>query len=240
MRSIPENMDSILKNKIFIWTTVIMISTVVTVFLFFFPRGSMIWMFFLLPVVLGHFVLKDRTILLLIGAFTFIMIVTLLLADNYEHIWYSVVNGTMVAEQFRHREIDLELDFNKEINPYPGDIYKFEQVLLNLLTNAKDAIEEKFKGIKASESKRIRIRTRQNDNSVSIEVEDNGIGIKTPDIDKVLMPFFTTKETGKGTGLGLSISYGIIKEMKGTIEISSKRSVGTTVRIILPRNPVKK
>lgn len=152
----------------------------------------------------------------------------------------SITNAiSMVSEQFRHRLIELNLDFDKSINMYPGDIYKFEQVVLNLLTNSKDAIEEKHKGNKFTGKKVVNIRTHQDDQSIYVEVEDNGIGIKTTEIEKVMLPFFTTKETGKGTGLGLSISYGIIKEMKGTVAITSKRNTGTTVRITLPLNPEK-
>ena len=146
---------------------------------------------------------------------------------------------SMVAEQFRHRVIELILDFDKTIKPFPGDIYKFEQVILNLLTNAKDAIEEKQKSSKTSGKKFVRILTHQDEKFIYVEVEDNGIGIKSTELEKVLIPFYTTKETGKGTGLGLSISYGIIKEMQGTVVISSKRMSGTSVLITLPQNPGK-
>jgi PAS domain S-box-containing protein len=164
--------------------------------------------------------------------------------DDLIHGMFDIHDGitnaiSMISEQFRHREIDLVLDFDKNIKPFPGDIYKFEQVILNLLTNAKDAIEEKHKGDKSSGSKVVRISTHMDDKSIYVEVEDNGIGIKSAELEKVLMPFFTTKETGKGTGLGLSISYGIIKEMHGTIVIFSKRNTGTTIQITLPLNPEK-
>jgi PAS domain S-box-containing protein len=152
----------------------------------------------------------------------------------------SITNAiSMISEQFRYNGIEIELDFDKNINPVPGDIYKFEQVILNLLTNAKDAIEEKYKGNKNPGKKYVKIRTYQDLKSIYVEVADDGIGIKSGEIEKVLIPFFTTKETGKGTGLGLSISYGIIKEMQGVIGISSKRNVGTTVQIKLPVNPEK-
>ena len=65
---------------------------------------------------------------------------------------------------------------------------------------------------------------------------DNGMGIKSAELDKIMLPFHTTKKAGKGTGLGLSISYGIIKEMNGTIEIESEYSRWTRVRITLPLN----
>ncbi len=164
--------------------------------------------------------------------------------DDLIHGIFNIHDGitnaiSMVAEQFKHRAIDLVLDFDKNIQPIPGDIYKFEQVILNLVTNAKDAIEEKQKGNKTSGNKFVKICTRQDEKSIYVEVEDNGIGIKSAEIEKVLMPFYTTKDTGKGTGLGLSISYGIIREMQGTIVILSKRTVGTTIQITLPLNPEK-
>ena len=80
----------------------------------------------------------------------------------------------------------------------------------------------------------MKVTTYMDAKSVIVEVIDNGIGIKSTDLDKVMMPFYTTKETGKGTGLGLSISYGIIKEMNGSIVIFSKRNLGTTIKIMLP------
>jgi len=164
--------------------------------------------------------------------------------DDLIHGIFDIHDGitnaiSMISEQFRHRVIELVLEFDKSIKLFPGDVYKFEQVILNLLTNAKDAIEEKHKGSKIAGKKFVKILTHQDEKFIYIEVEDNGIGIKSAELEKVLIPFFTTKETGKGTGLGLSISYGIIKEMQGTVVISSKRMTGTTVLITLPQNPEK-
>jgi two-component system, NtrC family, sensor kinase len=68
-----------------------------------------------------------------------------------------------------------------------------------------------------------------------VAVKDNGIGIKSAELDKVLQPFYTTKIVGKGTGLGLAICYRIVSEMSGTIEIESKRYEGTTFRIRIPK-----
>ena len=65
-------------------------------------------------------------------------------------------------------------------------------------------------------------------------MKDNGIGIKKDILDKIMLPFYTTKESGKGTGLGLSIVFGIVKEMNGNIEIQSELLYGTTIRIIIP------
>ena len=69
--------------------------------------------------------------------------------------------------------------------------------------------------------------------NVCVEITDNGTGIPEEDIQKIMLPFYTTKDSGKGTGLGLSICYQILKEMKATMEIKSYLSKGTTIKIIL-------
>jgi histidine kinase len=95
-----------------------------------------------------------------------------------------------------------------------------EQVFINLLINARDAIEERWQGASGAEApeKRIDLRGRLRDEGVVVEVEDTGPGIPEGLREKIFEPFFTTKEVGKGTGLGLSISYGIVRECNGTIQ----------------------
>jgi PAS domain S-box-containing protein len=149
----------------------------------------------------------------------------------------SIKNAiSMISEQFKHHGIKLMIKLDKKVHPINGNTYKFEQVILNLLNNAKDALEEKTKVTKDDFEKTIKIRTSFDEHTNYVEVTDNGIGIKSEDIDRILFPFYTTKEVGKGTGLGLSISFGIIKELNGNIEIESKPLAGTTFRITLP-NP---
>ena len=142
----------------------------------------------------------------------------------------------MVTEQMDHKDINLISKHSDEIPAITGNNYRFEQVILNLLINAKDAIEEKKKGDRNNHKKKIEISTSLTDKTIVIEIKDNGIGIKPEVIDKVLLPFYTTKAPGQGTGLGLSISYGIIKELGGEIEIESKPNIGTTVLIKIPAN----
>jgi len=141
---------------------------------------------------------------------------------------------SMVSEQFKHRGFKLLLEFDETVPPIIGNTFKFEQVILNLLINAKDAIEEKRKLQIIEESGIITIRTIHKEEDIIIEVEDNGIGIKAKELNKIMLPFYSTKEVGKGTGLGLSISFGIIKEMNGNIEVKSKENKGTTMQIIVP------
>jgi C4-dicarboxylate-specific signal transduction histidine kinase len=103
-----------------------------------------------------------------------------------------------------------------------------------MLINAKDAIEEKKKKNCGKFKKKVEILTQLKNKQIIIEVKDNGLGIAPEDVDKVLLPFFTTKAPGQGTGLGLSISYGIIKELGGDIEILSNHKSGTTISIKIP------
>lgn len=100
-----------------------------------------------------------------------------------------------------------------------------EQVVLNLLNNAKDAIDG---------AGTITIGTRLDGDWVRIDVADTGGGIAPDVVDKIFFPFFTTKEVGKGTGLGLSISYGIVESWGGRIKVTSKTGAGTTFSVFLP------
>lgn len=141
---------------------------------------------------------------------------------------------SMISEQMSHHDIKLSYQKSDEIPAINGNTYRFEQVILNLLINAKDAIEEKHKNLGKTFKKKIDISSDLTDNQIIIEIKDNGIGINQKDIDKVLLPFFTTKAPGQGTGLGLSISYGIIKELGGEIDVQSKPNQGTSVLIKIP------
>jgi len=147
----------------------------------------------------------------------------------------SIQNSiSMISEQFSHKEIDLCFYPDQNIPVLSGNAYRFEQVILNMLINAKDAIEEKKKRDCGKFKKKIEISTTLQNKLIIVEIKDNGIGITAEDIDKVLLPFFTTKAPGQGTGLGLSISYGIIKELGGEIEIQSNPKSGTTISIKIP------
>ncbi len=137
---------------------------------------------------------------------------------------------SMVTVQYKHRDIDLITDLSDHLSMIIGNTFRFEQVILNLIINAKDALEERE--LHEEFDKEIKISTRQDDHTIYVEVSDNGIGIKKEDIDNILLPFYSTKE--QGTGMGLSISFGIIKKMKGNIAILSKGHGGTTIQITLP------
>lgn len=146
----------------------------------------------------------------------------------------SIENAvSMTIEQFKHLGITLNLRLDKQIPKIFGNTYKLEQVIVNLLVNAKDAVMEKKSKKEESFEMIIGIGSYQDNQFLVIEVVDNGIGINDEDINNILLPFYTTKDEGKGTGLGLSICYQIIKEMGGTIDVKSDGFNGTIVKIIL-------
>lgn len=146
----------------------------------------------------------------------------------------SILNAvSMISEQFKYHGIELGLMLDDKLPQINGNTFKFEQVILNLLSNAKDALLERMDGPDMPINKSIEIRSYEENRQIIVEVSDNGVGISDENIKKVMMPFYTTKAPGKGTGLGLSVSFQILKEMHGTIEFTSKLSVGTKIKIIL-------
>ncbi len=145
-----------------------------------------------------------------------------------------ISSASLILEQFAYDGIILNMKLADDINPILGNTYRFEQIILNLLKNARDALNEKFELSKVDFDKSILVRTYKNESKTYIEIKDNGIGIKPENIDRIMLPFFTTKESCKGTGLGLSVSYSIIKELNGEFEVESIPLNGTTFRIVLP------
>jgi C4-dicarboxylate-specific signal transduction histidine kinase len=140
---------------------------------------------------------------------------------------------SMITQQYKHMGISLDLNLDEEIPLIVGNTYKFEQVIVNLLANAKDAVVEKRTKYQEYTQMNVGIKSYQENQSIIVEVSDNGIGINEDDLNNVMLPFYTTKEEGKGTGLGLSICYQIIKEMGGTIEIISNKESGTNIKLDL-------
>lgn len=125
-----------------------------------------------------------------------------------------------------------EIKYNSVLSKEYGDIptvwcysQQINQVFMNLLINAAQAIKENGK---------IQVRTRAKNGHVIVQVSDNGGGIPQEILPQIFDPFFTTKEVGKGTGLGLSVAYSIIQEHNGKIEVESKLGAGSTFTIYLP------
>jgi|GEM_PF-2290770 len=144
----------------------------------------------------------------------------------------SVENAAFMMDvQLKQHGISLSLLLNQKLPMINGNNYKFEQVLINLLANARDAVLEKQLKLEYFFDMDIKIQSYQKDQYVYVAVSDNGLGITTEHIQNVFLPFYTTKVEGKGTGLGLSICYQIIKEMDGAIEIFSEPMEGTQVVI---------
>jgi len=122
----------------------------------------------------------------------------------------------LMSEQLRHAHIALHMDCAAGVPPVLGHQVQVEQVMLNLLTNARDALTER-----ATLEGWIHVWVGTADGDVEIRVQDNAGGIAPHSLDRVFEPFFTTKAVGKGTGLGLSVSYGIITDMHGTISVAN-------------------
>jgi len=139
------------------------------------------------------------------------------------------------SQQLKVRGIDVIWETEKNLPKISADPDRLEQVLINLLINARDAIEQKrkTKGRGISDNK-ITISTMATEKEVVVKVEDTGVGIPEAILDKLFEPFFTTKQVGKGTGLGLSISYGIIKEYNGSIKALSAKEGGACFIIKFP------
>lgn len=141
----------------------------------------------------------------------------------------------MFMQQLKLREIEVEKDFQEDLPPLLANSNRLEQVFVNLLLNARDAIDDRReKEGRDDFDKKISVRTCLREGKIRIEVADTGIGIPKSILDKVFEPFFTTKSIGRGTGLGLSISYGIIRDYEGTIEIETVQDGGTNFIIRFP------
>jgi histidine kinase len=139
-------------------------------------------------------------------------------------------------QQLKLREIEVVEKLDERLPLILADSNRLEQVFINLLINARDAIERKWeRGDLKEEKKRITLQTCLEQEMVTVRVTDNGTGIPEAILERIFEPFFTTKKVGKGTGLGLSISYGIVRDYDGTIKVESKEGEGATFTIRFPR-----
>jgi two-component system NtrC family sensor kinase len=134
----------------------------------------------------------------------------------------------LMAYDLRTSNIDLIKDFQAALPPIMADPHQLQQVFVNLVGNARQALEA-FRP-----DGRIIVRTRTKDGFVRVEIADNGPGITPENIRRIFEPFFTTKPVGKGTGLGLSLVFGIIQEHAGRISVESEVGQGATFVIELP------
>jgi PAS domain S-box-containing protein len=140
----------------------------------------------------------------------------------------------MVKQQLGLQNILVEVYLEENLPHIWGHNNSIEQVILNLVTNARDAIHEKKKARLDSGDEVITIRSFRENDRVAISVSDTGAGLPEAHKNRIFEPFFTTKEVGKGMGLGLSITYGIVKDYGGEIEVCSDEGTGTTFKITFP------
>jgi two-component system NtrC family sensor kinase len=137
----------------------------------------------------------------------------------------------MVANKAGVHGIAIKQEISDQNSDVHGDLRHLQQVLVNLLNNAIDAVIARH----GSSGGAIWIESGAAENGhVEIKIRDNGSGISSENLKKVFTPFFTTKPVGKGTGLGLSVCYGIIDKMGGGMSVASQENVGTTFTIRLP------
>jgi PAS domain S-box-containing protein len=132
---------------------------------------------------------------------------------------------TLVEHQLQKARVEVEYDLTEPLPALRGSPGKLQQVFLNLILNARDAMEG---------GGSLRLRTWMESGAVRVEVADTGIGIAAENLTRIFDPFYTTKGVKKGTGLGLSVTYGIVQEHGGEIEVDSELGRGTRFRIEFP------
>ena len=141
----------------------------------------------------------------------------------------------IIGQQLKLQDVDLGFLPGKDIPPVLAHNNRLEQVIFNLLTNARDAIVQKRETFGRRACGRISIRSFSRKGQTAIAVSDTGSGISKDARDKIFEPFFTTKEVGKGMGLGLAIVYEIVVEHGGEIRVHSGTGIGTTFVVLLPQ-----
>jgi two-component system NtrC family sensor kinase len=140
----------------------------------------------------------------------------------------EVISDVLVFhnKEAEYRNVSVYVDISKDVPEIETDRGKLQQVILNLVNNAFQAVDDGCNlAINAAPEGR---------DKVSITISDNGCGMPEEDLSKIFEPFFTTKERGQGTGLGLTITYGLVKKLGGNISVISKEMEGTTFIITLP------
>jgi two-component system cell cycle sensor histidine kinase/response regulator CckA len=139
-------------------------------------------------------------------------------------------------------KVELDLRHGRDLWYVKADINQFEQVIINLVVNARDAMAERggkvqvrTRNVAAADCAALNETALTPADYVLVEVEDTGPGISPELKEKIFEPFFTTKEVGKGTGLGLSMVFGIVKQSGGFVFVDSEVGKGATFRVLLPR-----
>lgn len=153
-------------------------------------------------------------------------------SDKIEADINEGVESTLFELKGKLKGIKVEKKLGSDLPLVTCQSGKINQVLLNLLNNAADAIEDKKR--ETGQSGKITITTEAKDEAIVVSIRDEGTGIPQENVDKIFEPFFTTKDIGRGTGLGLSISYEIVVEHNGKLVVESTLGEGTLFRLSLP------
>jgi two-component system cell cycle sensor histidine kinase/response regulator CckA len=149
---------------------------------------------------------------------------------------------TMLLRRLIGEKVKFDPVHARDLWPVKADVSQFEQVIVNLAVNARDAMPDggkltiKTANVSTQEAERLTYKGMPPADYVRIDVADTGTGIPADIVDKIFEPFFSTKEVGKGTGLGLSTVYGIVKQTGGFVYVDSEPGMGTTFHIYLPRH----
>jgi signal transduction histidine kinase len=142
---------------------------------------------------------------------------------------------SLMGEELQAQNITIMFHLDETQPLVLGNTIQLEQVFVNLLTNARDAMQ-------TADNRVVTIRSHMvDDTAVSVEIADTGTGIPASVVPRIFDPFFTTKAVGQGTGLGLSITYGIVKEHRGTVEVRTEEGAGTIFILQFPsaRMPIE-
>ncbi len=140
----------------------------------------------------------------------------------------------VLGHQLTVHSIEVELDLEEHLPEIRAEHNRLEQVFINLVTNAIDAMDEKSARAQSPVEKTLTIRTFAENGHVVAAVSDTGTGMNEEVKNKLFEPFFTTKDTGKGTGLGTSISFGIVKDYSGTIRVETQEGRGSSFTVRFP------
>jgi PAS domain S-box-containing protein len=145
----------------------------------------------------------------------------------------AVINHVVqiVGQQLILNNIRVEFDLDQSIAPILANANRLEQVIFNLVNNARDAILQLPETTRSKSERVIKLGTYRDGDEVVCAVEDSGIGIPDAVREKIFEPFYTTKEVGKGMGLGLAISYGIVRDYDGNVEVTNRPGGGTCFEI---------
>ncbi len=145
----------------------------------------------------------------------------------------------IIGRQITLQNIDLILDLDKTIPNVLAHNNRMEQVIFNLVTNARDAVNERIEKHQDIEKGMITISTFSDGQNVGITLSDNGTGIDPGQKERIFESFYTTKEMGEGLGLGLPIIHGIIRDYNGTISVTGTPGDGASFRLLFPAHPVE-